>query len=77
MRGSDLRFNPSGVEAWQHQHLLVQDNDASDSLQTGLEIGNGVGIRILDNVVHRAGGAGIAHGGRRLRRARRSRSAAR
>ena len=59
VRGSDLRFNPSGVEASDTNHLLVQDNDASDSLQTGFEIGNGVGIRILDNVAHRAGGAGI------------------
>src|SRR5919106_2965531 len=59
VRNSDLRFNPSGVEASSTNHLIVYNNDASDSLQTGLEIGNGVGIRILDNVVHRAGGAGI------------------
>jgi hypothetical protein len=57
--GSDLRFNPSGVEASDSNHLVIAENDASDSLQTGLEIGNGVGIRIVDNVVHRAGGAGI------------------
>ena len=59
VRDSDLRFNPSGVEASNTNRLLVQNNNASDSLQTGLEIGEGVGIRILDNVVHRAGGAGI------------------
>ena len=59
VRDSDLRFNPSGVEAGNTNRLIVYNNDASDSLQTGLEIGEGVGIRILDNVVHRAGGAGI------------------
>ena len=70
VRDSDLRFNPSGVEAWDTNHLLIQDNDASDSLQTGFEVGNGVGMRILDNTVaprrrrrHRARG-------RRVRRAR-------
>ncbi len=59
VRDSDLRFNPSGVEAGNTNRLIVYNNNASDSLQTGLEIGEGVGIRILDNVVHRAGGAGI------------------
>jgi parallel beta-helix repeat protein len=39
--------------------LLIQGNDATDSLQTGFEVGNGVGIRILDNVANRTGGAGI------------------
>ena len=58
-RDSDLRFNPSGVEAGETNHLLIQNNDASDSLQTGFEIGNGVSIRILDNIAHRTGGAGI------------------
>jgi parallel beta-helix repeat protein len=59
IRDSDLRFNPSGVEASNSNNLLIEGNDASDSLQTGLEIGNGVGIRILDNVANRTGGAGI------------------
>jgi parallel beta-helix repeat protein len=59
VRDSDLRFNPSGVEASNSNGLLIEGNDASDSLQTGFEVGNGVGIRILDNVAHRSGGAGI------------------
>ena len=59
IRGSDLRFNPSGVEASETNRLLLRDNDASDSLQTGFELAEGVGIRILDNRAHRTGGDGI------------------
>ena len=60
VRGSDLRFNPSGVEAGSTNNLLVQNNNASDSLQIGLELGEGVNMRILDNTVERAGGGGIS-----------------
>ena len=60
VRDSDLRFNPSGVEAGSTNHLLLQNNDASDSLQIGLELGEGIGMRILDNNVERAGGGGIS-----------------
>ena len=60
IRGNDLRFNPSGVEASATNHLIIEDNDASDSLQTGFELGEGVGIRVVDNVANAVGGDGIA-----------------
>jgi CSLREA domain-containing protein len=60
VRDSDLRFNPSGLEAGATNNLLVAGNDASDSLQIGLELGEGVNIRVLDNTVERAGGGGIS-----------------
>ena len=41
----DLRFNPSGVEHNDSNNVTIVGNDASDSLQTGFEIGNGLNIR--------------------------------
>jgi CSLREA domain-containing protein len=60
VRDSDLRYNPSGVESSNSNDLLIENNDASDSLQTGLEIGNGVDIIIRNNIANRNGGAGIS-----------------
>ena len=60
VRGNDVRFNPSGVDASNANRLLIEDNDASDTLQAGIAVGNGVGVRILDNVANRTGGSGIS-----------------
>jgi parallel beta-helix repeat protein len=60
IRGSDLRFNPSGVDASDANHLLIEGNDASHSLDAGFEIGNGVNVRVLDNVANQTGGTGIS-----------------
>ena len=59
VRNSDLRFNPSGVEHNDSNDVTIEGNNASDSLQTGFEIGNGLNIRIIDNIANRTGGAGI------------------
>jgi parallel beta-helix repeat protein len=59
VRDSDLRFNPSGIEASNSNGLHIEGNNATDSLQTGFEVGNGVGIKILNNVANSTGGAGI------------------
>ena len=60
VRDSDLRFNPSGVEASGTNDLLIENNDGSDSLQAGFEIGNGVNIQIIGNTANRTGGSGIS-----------------
>ena len=60
VRDNDLRFNPSGVDAYNTNNLLVENNDASESLQAGLEIGDGVNIRVLGNVANSTGGSGIS-----------------
>ena len=44
VKDSDLRFNPSGVEASNSNNLLIEGNDGSQSSQAGFEIGNGVNI---------------------------------
>jgi parallel beta-helix repeat protein len=59
VRDSDLRFNPSGVEAGGTDRLVVERNDASHSLSTGFELADGLSMRIVDNVANQAGGAGI------------------
>lgn len=60
VRDSDLRFNPSGVEATNTNNLLIENNDGSNSLQAGFGIGNGLNIRVLNNVANSTGGAGIS-----------------
>jgi CSLREA domain-containing protein len=60
VRDSDLRFNPSGVDASNANNLLVENNDASDALQAGFGLGSGLNMRILNNVANRTGGAGIS-----------------
>ena len=59
VKDSDLRFNPSGVEHNNSNDVTIEGNDGSDSLQTGFEIGNGLNIKVLNNVANRTGGAGI------------------
>ena len=56
---SDLRFNPSGVEHNDSNDVLIQGNDASDSLATGIEVGNGLNILVINNLANRTGGSGI------------------
>jgi CSLREA domain-containing protein len=60
VRDSDLRFNPSGVSASNTNNLLVENNDVSDSLQAGIELGSGLHIRVLNNTASHTGGAGIS-----------------
>ena len=59
VKDSDLRFNPSGVEHNNSNDVTIEGNNGSDSLQTGFEIGNGLNIKVLNNVANRTGGAGI------------------
>ena len=60
LRGNDVRFNPNGVDVGNSNNVLVEDNDASDSLQSAIEVGNGLNLRILDNTANSSGGAGIS-----------------
>ena len=65
VQSSDLRYNPAGIEAGNTNNLVVggpephHGNDASHSLQTGFQIGEGVGITIQNNTANLTGGAGI------------------
>lgn len=60
VRDSDLRFNPSGVSASNTNNLVVENNNASDSLQSGFEFGGGLNIRIVNNIANSTGGSGIS-----------------
>ena len=60
VRGNDVRFNPNGVDSGESNNLVVEDNDASHSLQTGFELGNGANMIVRNNVANLTGGAGIA-----------------
>jgi|GEM_PF-3162244 len=63
VRDNDLRFNPSGVSASNTNNLVVENNNASDSLQSGFEFGGGVNLRIVNNVANNTGGSGISFEG--------------
>ena len=52
---SDLRFNPSGIEASQTDHLQVRRNNASQSLAAGFELGDGIGMVIAGNTANGTG----------------------
>src|SRR5688572_9039653 len=60
VKNSDLRYNPSGVSASNTNGLIVDDNDASHSLQAGIEVGNGLGMQITNNTANLTGGSGIS-----------------
>ncbi len=60
VKNSDLRYNPSGVDAGGTNNLVVENNDVSNSLQTGIALGDGVNMVIRNNVANRTGGAGIS-----------------
>jgi parallel beta-helix repeat protein len=66
LQGSDLRFNPAGLEASGTIGLVVggalpgQGNDASNSLQAGFGLGNGLGMTIVGNTANETGGSGIS-----------------
>ncbi|HEX7255365.1 MAG TPA: right-handed parallel beta-helix repeat-containing protein [Gaiellaceae bacterium] len=60
VKNSDLRFNPSGVDASNTNGLVVAGNDVSNSLQAGIGLGNGIGMSILDNTANLTGGSGIS-----------------
>jgi parallel beta-helix repeat protein len=60
VKNSDLRYNPTGIDASNTNGLVVAGNDASNSLQAGLELGNGLGMQVTNNVANRTGGSGIS-----------------
>ena len=60
VKNSDLRYNPSGVDASGTNNLVVENNDVSNSLQSGIELGDGVNMVIRNNIANRTGGAGIS-----------------
>jgi parallel beta-helix repeat protein len=60
VKNGDLRYNPSGVSASNTNGLVVSGNDVSDSLQAGIELGNGIGMKVLDNKANLTGGSGIS-----------------
>jgi CSLREA domain-containing protein len=60
VRDSDLRFNPSGVNASNTNNLLIENNNASYSLQAGFGLGNGLNMQIINNIANTTGGAGIS-----------------
>ncbi|HEV3378728.1 MAG TPA: right-handed parallel beta-helix repeat-containing protein, partial [Thermoleophilaceae bacterium] len=60
VKNSDLRYNPSGIQASNTNRLIVDGNDASESLQAGIEVGNGLSMRITNNVANLSGGSGIS-----------------
>ncbi|MDZ5622522.1 right-handed parallel beta-helix repeat-containing protein [Nocardioides sp. HM23] len=60
VKNSDLRYNPSGVDASGTNNLIVENNNASNSLQTGIALGDGVNMIVRNNTANRTGGAGIS-----------------
>ncbi|SDU18316.1 parallel beta-helix repeat (two copies) [Jiangella alkaliphila] len=60
VKNSDLRYNPSGLDASGTNSLVVENNDVSRSLQAGIELGDGVSMIIRDNIANNSGGAGIS-----------------
>ncbi|HEV2951489.1 MAG TPA: right-handed parallel beta-helix repeat-containing protein, partial [Actinomycetota bacterium] len=60
VKNSDLGYNPAGIEASHTNGLLVDGNDASHSLQSGIQVGEGVGMRITNNAANLTGGSGIS-----------------
>ena len=44
VKNSDLGYNPAGVDASNTNGLIVDGNDVSHSLQSGIELGDGVGM---------------------------------
>jgi parallel beta-helix repeat protein len=60
VKNSDLRYNPSGVDASNTNGLVVAGNDVSYSLQAGIELGNGIGMTVLNNTANLTGGSGIS-----------------
>ena len=60
VRDSDLRYNPSGIEASGTNNLVVENNDGSNSLEAGFGLGNGLNIHIEDNTANNTGGSGIS-----------------
>ncbi len=60
VKNSDLSYNPAGVDAGNTNNLIVDGNDVSHSLQSGIELGEGVGMRITNNVANLTGGSGIS-----------------
>jgi CSLREA domain-containing protein len=60
VKNSELGYNPSGVDASGTNHLVVENNDVSHSLQSGIELGDGVGMVIRNNIANHNGGAGIS-----------------
>ena len=68
VKNSDLRYNPSGVDASNTNGLIVDGNDVSNSLQAGIELGNGIGMRITNNVANLTRWLGHLARRRRVRR---------
>ena len=58
--GNDLRFNPNGIESADSSDLLIENNDASDSSQSGFAIGNGHDLVVRGNTANRTGSSGIS-----------------
>jgi parallel beta-helix repeat protein len=58
--GNDVRYNPNGVDSSNSNNVYVEDNDASHSLQTGFELGNGANLVVRNNIANLTGGAGIS-----------------
>ncbi|HEV2952196.1 MAG TPA: right-handed parallel beta-helix repeat-containing protein, partial [Actinomycetota bacterium] len=58
--GNDVRYNPNGVDSGNSNNVVIEDNDASHSLQSGFELGNGANLIVRNNVANLTGGAGIA-----------------
>jgi parallel beta-helix repeat protein len=55
-----VRFNPSGVDSGGSNNVVIENNDVSNSLQSGIEFGNGLNFRIAGNTANSTGGAGIS-----------------
>lgn len=60
VRGNDLRYNPSGIEAGDAHDLILENNNGSESLQAGFELGNSLNMVIRNNVANQTGGSGIS-----------------
>src|SRR5688500_15409201 len=58
--GNDVQYNPNGVDSSNSNNVRIEDNDASHTLQTGFELGNGANYVVRNNVANLTGGAGIS-----------------
>ena len=53
-------LQPVGRRRLGHEQLLVENNDVSHSLQAGIELGDGVGMIVRNNIASNNGGSGIS-----------------
>ena len=60
VKNSQLGYNPSGVDASGTNNLIVEGNDVSRSLQSGIELGDGLNMVVRNNIASHNGGSGIS-----------------